>query len=130
MIYKYNYGKYSSSNYGAHTICINIGNLEVWFSYDTPVAFRAPGFGMVKLRNSWGPTTGKHLRWIPQSPPWVPSNLRWTPSNVKEQVPQEEFDQALSQAYAQAIVEEASQYRDEFIQKFHEIIKKRIKEAA
>lgn len=60
----WNYGNYSSSNYGAHTMAFRDaqGN-RYWFSYETLVAFRIGGeFHIVK--NYWGPTTGKHLNWI------------------------------------------------------------------
>ena len=59
----YNYGNYSSNNYGAHTLCFNDNGNEYWFSYDTLVAFRINGeFHIIK--NYWGTTTGKHLNWI------------------------------------------------------------------
>ena len=58
------YGNYSSSNYGANALRFNIGLVTVWFSYNTPVAFTAPGMGKVVRQNEWGPTTGKHLNWI------------------------------------------------------------------
>jgi hypothetical protein len=59
-----NYGRYSSSNYGAHTLCVTVGDLTVYFSYSTPVAFRSCQHGLVICENQWGPTTGKHLNWI------------------------------------------------------------------
>ena len=59
-----NYGQYSSDNYGAHTLYVEVGPLTVWFSYTTPVAFRAPGTPTIVRQNEWGPTTGKHLKWI------------------------------------------------------------------
>lgn len=60
----FNYGRYSSDNYGAHTLCfINPNNDRFWFSYDTLVAFHINGeFHIIK--NYWGNTTGKHLNWI------------------------------------------------------------------
>lgn len=58
-----NYGKYSSDNYGAHTLRVDIAGVTVWFSYQTPVAFRV-GNQMVISENIWGRTTGKHLNWI------------------------------------------------------------------
>ena len=61
---KQNYGNYSSDNYGAHTQKIWIGDLTLYFSYDTVVAFRAPGQYRKVCENMWGPTTGKHLNWI------------------------------------------------------------------
>jgi len=61
---KSNYGDYSSSNYGSHTQRIEVGNLTLWFSYDTVIAFRTPNAGFFIHENVWGPTTGKHLNWI------------------------------------------------------------------
>lgn len=58
------YGQYSSGNYGANTIYVNIGPLEVWYSYRTPVAFRVQGHNRVVHENDWSTTTGKHLNWI------------------------------------------------------------------
>lgn len=58
------YGRYSSNNYGAHCLRVDIGPLTVWFSYSTPVAFRAPKTPVIVHQNDWGPTTGKHLKWI------------------------------------------------------------------
>jgi len=58
------YGQYSSDNYGAHTLLVDVGPLRVWFSYKTPVAFHVDGQRRVVLRNYWAATTGKHLNWI------------------------------------------------------------------
>lgn len=58
------YGQYASSNYGAHCLVVELGNVTVWFSYQTPVAFQVNGGKRVVRENDWGPTTGKHLRWI------------------------------------------------------------------
>ena len=77
-----NYGNYSSSNYGAHTLQVDVGPLSVWFSYKTPVAFRAPGIPIVVRKNEWGPTTGKHLRWIDGE----------TSKTAKTRVSSEEFE--------------------------------------
>ena len=63
-IKRFNYGHYSSRNYGYHTLAIDIGVVEIWFSYDTVVAFRSPKTGFHITQNCWGPTTGKHLNWI------------------------------------------------------------------
>lgn len=59
-----NYGEYSSDNYGAHTLVVEIGPLTVWFSYRTPVAFQVDGHARVVHQNDWSTTTGKHLNWI------------------------------------------------------------------
>lgn len=59
----YNYGYYSSDNYGAHSICFETPQGTFWFSYSTLVAFRIKGeFHIIK--NYWNTTTGKHLNWI------------------------------------------------------------------
>ena len=59
----YNYGDYSSDNYGAHSLCFETPSGTYWFSSDTLVAFNINGeFHIIK--NYWGTTTGKHLNWI------------------------------------------------------------------
>ena len=58
------YGQYSSGNYGAHCLVVEMNGVTVWFSYQTPVAFRVQGKGLVVRQNDWGPTTGKHLNFI------------------------------------------------------------------
>ena len=66
-IKKWNYGDYSSDNYGSHCQAINVGGKIFYFSYDTVIAFE--GFANGKnydcvCENIWGNTTGKHLNWI------------------------------------------------------------------
>ena len=58
------YGNYSSSNYGAHCLRVDMGKLTVWFSYQTAIAFQVDGHARVVRANEWGPTTGKHLNMI------------------------------------------------------------------
>ena len=58
------YGRYSSDNYGSYCLQFFVGDITIYFSYQTPIAFRAPGRGLVVRQNDWGPTTGKHLNWI------------------------------------------------------------------
>lgn len=41
-----------------------IGQITVWFSYDTFVAFKLGGGDPVVCENIWGNTTGKHLNSI------------------------------------------------------------------
>jgi len=59
----FNYGNYSSNNYGS---CrgVEIGNLTLYFSYDTVIAFNSPKTGLVIRENDWSTTTGKHLNAI------------------------------------------------------------------
>ena len=59
-----NYGQYSSPGQGAHTNCLIIDDLKLFFSYDTIVAFDYPGIGLNVSENVWSVTTGKHLNWI------------------------------------------------------------------
>ena len=60
-ITKSSYGNYSSDNYGAHSLRMDIGKLTLWFSYDTVVAFQDDFENRQVRENDWGPTTGKHL---------------------------------------------------------------------
>jgi hypothetical protein len=63
----WNYGNYTSDNYGAHCLAITIktskGDLDIYFSYKTPIAFRFNG-SLIVRKNDWGTTTGKHLNAI------------------------------------------------------------------
>ena len=64
IVNKWNYGKYSSDNYGSHSLAFNDKfNNTYYFSYDTLVAFTGND-GLVIRENVWGNTTGKHLNWI------------------------------------------------------------------
>ena len=76
-----NYGPYSSSNYGAHSLRVTVGQLDVYFSYNTPVAYSTDHDGLVCRENDWGPTTGKHLNAIDP--------------NKKNRIPGAEFEQRL-----------------------------------
>ena len=60
----YSYGKYSSDNYGVHSMTMKdeYGN-QFWFSYNTLIAFKVRGEFHI-IQNYWGSTTGKHLNWI------------------------------------------------------------------
>ena len=83
-IKKWNYGDYSSTNYGTHSLAFQLGDVTVYFSYETPVAFSAPGHGLVVRENDWGPTTGKHLNWIDSG-------------DHKLRIPGSEFEQLLQE---------------------------------
>jgi hypothetical protein len=41
-----------------------MGDIDIYFSYQTPVAIRSSKHGLVVRENIWGPTTGKHLNAI------------------------------------------------------------------
>lgn len=51
----------SNRNYGLNSVCVELGIIDLYFSYSTVVAFRSPDTGLVISENDWGPTTGKHL---------------------------------------------------------------------
>jgi len=63
-IRKWNYGHYSSDNYGSHSQAITIGGITLYFSYNTVVGFEAPEYGERICENVWTTTTGKHLNWL------------------------------------------------------------------
>lgn len=58
-----NYMDYSSNNYGSSRM-VSIGDLDLYFSYETVIAFRSPKTGLVIRKNDWSTTTGKHLNAI------------------------------------------------------------------
>lgn len=76
-----NYGDYSSSNYGAHSLKVSFDNLDLYYSYETVVAFNFNH--LVVSENCWGTTTGKHLNWIN--------------SDKKERIPRDQFENQLSE---------------------------------
>ena len=43
---------------------LDLPGLRVWFSYETPVAFRSAETGRLVRENDWSTTTGKHLNRI------------------------------------------------------------------
>ena len=59
----FNYGNYSSDNYGVNTLCFTNDSGKFWFSYETLVAFSVNNEFHI-IRNYWGNTTGKHLNFI------------------------------------------------------------------
>lgn len=58
------YGEYDSSNYGAHALKVSFENFDLFYSYETIVAFSEIGKGITCSKNVWSTTTGKHLNWI------------------------------------------------------------------
>jgi hypothetical protein len=47
---------------------VTLGDVTVWFSYRTPIAFVAPGHPVTVRENDWGLTTGKHLNHLNYGP--------------------------------------------------------------
>lgn len=58
------YGKYSNGNYGLNCLVIRTATIDLYFSYQTIIAYHDFVDGLVCCENVWGPTTGKHLNWI------------------------------------------------------------------
>jgi hypothetical protein len=56
------YGNYSN-NYGLNAIVVSVGNVDIYFSYKTIIAFRESGKLFIS-KNYWGNTTGKYLNAI------------------------------------------------------------------
>ncbi len=80
-------------NYGAHAQWVQIGGLKIYYSYNTPIAFWG-SHGLRIRYNSWGPTTGKHIKSISE----------W--SCQRDRVDGRVFDQELEAEYKKAIIEE------------------------
>lgn len=78
------YGNYSSSNYGAHSLRVDIGSLTLYFSYETVIAFYTPQTGEIVSENCWKQTTGKHLNAIDGG-------------NKKMRLPREQFEAKLNE---------------------------------
>jgi hypothetical protein len=55
---------YCPNTTGVNALVFDLGDLRVWFSYKTPVAFSFLGGPPWVRQNEWGPTTGKHLNAI------------------------------------------------------------------
>jgi hypothetical protein len=56
-----NIGNYGRGNNGRF---VEINNTTLYFSYNTIVAFRTPGYGLKVSENIWSTTTGGHLNAI------------------------------------------------------------------
>lgn len=54
---------YCDNTTKGNALVFTVGDIDVYFSYRTPVAVRAGGILTVR-ENVWGPTTGKHLKAI------------------------------------------------------------------
>lgn len=50
-----------SASAQAHAQEVTVGQLTLWFSYQTVVGFEHPSTGRVVSENLWSTTTGKHL---------------------------------------------------------------------
>lgn len=60
----YGYGNRAYQLRKAHCDVYSKDGVELYFSYETLVAFKMPNFQLFSVENCWGTTTGKHLNWI------------------------------------------------------------------
>jgi len=51
-------------NFAPNFTRVDLGDMTLWFSYKTLVAFMVAHQGLVIRENRWGKTTGKHLNLI------------------------------------------------------------------
>lgn len=59
------YGNYSDNrNVVIPSLQIDLGEITLYYSYNTIVAYSDSQDGQIVCRNEWGVTTGKHLNWI------------------------------------------------------------------
>lgn len=49
---------------GNNSTTVHTGNVQLFFSYETVIAFHHTNTGLVVCENVWGVTTGKHLNAI------------------------------------------------------------------
>lgn len=56
--------KNPSGSVKVDTVLLDLGNLTIWFSYYTPIAFQVAGQPRVISENVWGNGTGVHLNGI------------------------------------------------------------------
>lgn len=55
-------------NESEHAICVDLGEIRLYYSYEMPVAFWIAGEGMAVSENVWTRTTGKHINRLLQAP--------------------------------------------------------------
>ncbi len=59
-------GKVWVDQFGAtnNAVEVGFGNVSLYFSYKTLIAYRDPEDGLVVCENVWSSTTGKHLNYV------------------------------------------------------------------
>ncbi|MFA6694989.1 MAG: hypothetical protein WCR85_00030 [Sphaerochaeta sp.] len=68
---------------------LEVDNLEIYFSYETPIAFRNEEGTMIVSENVWGSTTGRHIAALGV--------------DKKDRIPSEEFDALLGEYIARRV---------------------------
>lgn len=58
------YYPYQSSGYGSNSLRVSFESLDLYYSYETIIAFSTLETGLVCRVNDWSTTTGKHLNQI------------------------------------------------------------------
>ena len=72
---------------------VDTDGIRYYFSYETCIAFFAPGYGTVVSENVWSRTTGKHLNYIDE--------------DKKRRVPHDVFEAKLNAAMGKHVLVEA-----------------------
>ncbi len=81
---------YCPNTTAANALRFDLGPIQVWYSYRTPVAFALEGDPPTVSQNEWGPTTGKHLNAIDGG----------APDDKRRRLPRALFENKLKQALA------------------------------
>ncbi len=79
------HGELTKSNYGAHCMRFDFMGITFWFSYTTLIAFQFPDGSPVRIKNYWGPTTGRHMSNIPGVRWYNDEDGTWTNGAVSEE---------------------------------------------
>ena len=53
-----------SQTHNHKATAVSLGDIDLFFSYETLIGFAVPGVGRVTSENRWSSTTGKHLNAI------------------------------------------------------------------
>lgn len=53
-----------SASAASNAVMVDLGCVQLYFSYKTLVAIKMPNYKLAVIKNYWGPTTGKHLNAI------------------------------------------------------------------
>ncbi len=79
-----NWSTYCPNTTAANAMAFDLGDIIIFYSYETVVAFLNSS-GLTVQENNWGATTGKHLNAIDNG-------------NKKDRIPSAEFETALLEA--------------------------------
>lgn len=91
-------GTYAEPSSKCNTVHLNLGNISLYYSYRTIIAFHTIDEGLVVCSNEWGPTTARHLNLIDGG-------------NVEDRIDYDEFQDKLYSAL-ERYYGNASTYKD------------------